>query len=1032
MIQRKTNIFLRLGTTSKLRKIGCLKLGILLLTVLFYSNVVVAANNAAITVKGIVTDAEEDIGLPGVNIIVKGTALGTVSDVDGSYSIEVPDKKAILVFSFTGYKNQEIVVGDQQKIDVALITDAQQLDEIVVIGYGNQDRAKVTGAIATIDSKSITEVPVFTADQALQGRAAGVYVSNNGSPGTDPVVRVRGLGTTGDNSPLIVVDGVIVTGLGDVNPNDIESISILKDASTTAVFGAQGSNGVVMIKTKNGSAGATRVELDSYIGTQKVAKTFDVMNREQYLQHAANWGVAQGRIEDPQYADLINNDTDWQDEIFRDALMHSHNLAVSGGSENATFRIGAGYINQEGVMLNTGTDRYSFRANSTFKKGKLTFGESFSVSLVNRQPENNAGGRSAIEHAIKMPPYFDVFNENNVGGYQGVDNSLDAQDAENPVRVLAHPQRDQQRTNLLGNIFAEYEIIEGLKLRGQAGLDWWSFNNDDFFPSFSGEPTAVPFAVIGKGNGTHRQVTAFSQLNYEKSFGDHNFNLLLLGEYNNAFDTRAGASSTNAITDEIPNLTNTDAQIGSFSFEYTRIGYLARLNYDLDGKYILAGSYRRDASSRFGSNNRWAGFYSLAAGWVISKESFFPQNSLISYLKLRASIGTVGNDKIGNYRYSPSIVTGAYNTSFVDVLTGSTYLGSGTTSGNVGAPDLKWETTTMTNVGLDMYLWDNRVSFAAEYYRNRSDELLIGVRLTSSLGGHNPFGPRNIGAVTTDGFEFNLGFEDAEGAFRWSANFNLSTTNNIVDNLNGGVLANGGFEGDNLLRTIEGESLNHFFGFVTLGLFQSEEEILTSPLQEDAQPGDIKFADLSGPDGVPDGIIDDLDRTIIGNPLPDFTYGISLNASYKNFDVNLFINGMQGNEIYNTNVWDLEGGRRFFNAGPQALNAWTPTNRDTDIPRITTDPQNLLPSDRFIEDGSFTRLKNITIGYTLPKFDKLNNASLRFYVSGQNLLTITDYSGLDPEVGASALVGNNGAQLGIDRGNFPLSKTFIGGVQIRF
>ena len=984
------------------------------------------------SVTGVVTDSQDGSRLIGVNILIKGGTTGTATDIDGNYTIDVPDRNTVLVFSYTGYNSKEIIVEDRTVIDVELSVNSAQLEEVVVVGYGNQDRAKVTGAIATVDAKAITEVPVFTADQALQGRAAGVYVSNNGSPGADPVVRIRGLGTTGDNSPLIVVDGVIVQGLGDVNPNDIESITVLKDASTTAVFGAQGSNGVIVVKTKGGTSGETKIELSSYIGTQQVAKRFDVMNREQYLQHAENWGVAQGRIGDPQYADLINNDTDWQDEIFRDGLMQSHNIAVSGGTENSTFRVGAGYISQEGVMLNTATDRYNFRANATFKKDKLTFGENLAISLVDRTPENTAGGRSAIEHAIKMPPYFAVFNPDNIGGYQGVNNSLDAQDAENPVRVLAHPQQNQSRTNLLGNIFAEYEIIEGLSVRGQVGLDWWSFNNDNFTPSFSGEPTAVAFAVIGKGNGTHQQVTTFGQLNYTKSFGSHNINALLLAEYNNSYDTRAGASSTNAVTDEISNLTNQDAQIGSFKYEYTRIGYLGRINYDWAGKYILAGSYRRDASSRFGPNNRWAGFYSVAGGWVVSKEDFFPQDGLINFLKLRGSIGTVGNDRIGEYRYAASINTGSYNTSFVDILTGSTYLGAGTTAGNVAVPDLRWETTTMTNIGVDMYLLDNRFSFAAEYYKNRSDDLLINVRLTPSLGGHNGFGPRNVGAVETDGFEFNFGYNDREGDFQWSANLNLSTTNNVVKDLNGEVLSDGGFEGANLLRSVEEESLNHFFGFVTLGLFQDGEEILTSPLQEGAKPGDFKFADLSGPEGIPDGVIDDLDKTIIGNPIPDITYGFTLNASYKNFDANIFINGMEGNEIYNTNIWDLEGGRRFFNAGPQALDAWTPNNRDTDIPRITTDPQNLLPSDRFIEDGSFMRLKNITLGYTLPKIGRDRKSSIRFYLSGQNLLTITDYSGLDPEVGASALVGNNGSQVGIDRGNYPLSKTFIGGLQIKF
>lgn len=1029
---------------KRLRKVITLKLGFL--RTLFLLTLVVHATDGVanpvdevslqqdMSISGQVTDAADGSTLPGVTVLVVGTQRGTVTDVDGKYTISVTDPESVLSFSFVGYETLEVPINGRSIIDIGLEMDVQALEEVVVVGYGTQKRANVTGAISSVESAEITEVPVFTADQALQGRAAGVMVMNNGSPGTDPVVRIRGLGTTGDNAPLVVVDGVIVQGLGDVNPNDIESMSVLKDASTTAIFGAQGSNGVIMITTKSGASGKTKMEFDGYRGVQTVTERFDVMNREQYLQHAANWGVAGGRINDPQYADLINNDTDWQDEIYQNGVIESYNLAVSGGNENATFRVGGGYMNQEGVLLNTGSERLVFRANSNFSLGKIKFGENMSVSLVEKLPESTAGGRSAIEHAIKMPPYFAVHNPDNIGGYQGVDNALDAQDAENPVRVLNHPQRSDKRVNILGNIYAEYEILEGLKFKVQGGLDYWSFNNDSFTPSFSGEPTAVPFAVIGKGFGTHRQTTAFSHLNYQKSFGGNNFDFLVLSEQNKSHDTRAGASSTNAITDEIDNLTNQDAQIGSFEYEYTRIGYLGRINYDFKSKYLLAGSYRRDASSRFGSNNRWAGFYSVAAGWVITEESFFPQIGPLTTLKFRASRGTVGNDKIGEYRYSASINTGSYNTSFVDILTGSHYLGSGSTSGNVANPDLKWETTTMTNIGFDMSLLNDQIQFSAEYYKNTSDDLLVNVQLTPSLGGHNGFGPRNVGAVEVDGFEFNVGYKDSEGEFQWSANLNMSTTNNVVRSLGGEVLGNGSFENVDLLRSIEGSPLNHFYGFVTDGIFQSGEQIVTSPLQEDAQPGDIKFRDISGPDGVPDGVVNDFDKTIIGNPIPDVTLGFWVKADYKGFDANVFFSGMYGNEIYNTNIWDLEGGRRFFNAGPQALNAWTPTNTDTDIPRITTDPQNLVPSDRFIEDGSYLRLKNVTIGYTLPRnlISAPGFPSIRVYTSAQNLLTFTNYSGLDPEVGSSSLVGNNSSQVGVDRGNYPIPKSFIAGVQIKF
>ena len=1008
------------------------------LKLLVFALVVLAVGNAYgqdKMVSGTVT-AENGEELPGVTIIVKGTQTGTISDVNGKFTIETSPGNT-LVFSYVGTQPVEMQVGNQTVIDVMMKDDVEQLTELVVVGYGAQKRDAVTGAISEVDADQITEVPVLTTDQALQGRAAGVTVLNNGSPGSDPVVRIRGLATTGSNSPLVVVDGVIVQGLGDVNPNDVASVSVLKDASTTAIFGALGSNGVIMITTKGGSNDKTKISVESYAGIQRATSRFDLMNREQYLQYAENWGAATGRIDDPQFAELINNDTDWQDEIFRDAGIQSHNVAISGGNENSDFRVSANYINQEGVLLNTGSERYTFRANSNFKLGRLKVGETFATSFFEQQPENLNGGRSAIEHAIKMAPYFDVRNPNNLGGYQGPDNNLDGQDAENPVRVLELPDRENKRTNVLGSLFAEYEIIDGLKLKGQAGLDYWTFNNNSFIPSYQdGVAHSKPFANIDLNSGTHTQTMLFAHLNYIKSFGNHNFDWMILSERIRSLDTRTNTASTNTITNDLPNLTNIDSKISSEEFEYIKYGYLARMNYDYDSRYFVALSLRRDASSRFGPDNRWANFYALAGGWTLSNEDFFPDNNILTNAKLRGSYGTVGNDQIGNYRFASSITSGFYNYIF-DSESGL-FLAPGSTAGNVAVPDLTWETTTMTNVGLDMAFLDDRLSLSVEYYKNSSEDLLINVLQTPSLGRHNDRAPRNVGAVDVDGFEINLGYNHSDGPFQWSANVNLSTTNNTVQSLGGETLFDGNFENGNILRSIAGESLYHFYGFRVLGIFQSQEEIDNAATQDDkTAPGDLQYADLSGPNGVPDGVINNFDRTIIGNPIPDVIYGISFNASYKNFDFSLLFNGVAGNEIYNTNIWDLEGVQRFFNASPRALDAWTPDNRDTDIPRLNSDAINLQVSDRFVESGDFFRLRNISIGYTLPQtmFDGLFT-KFRVYLSGQNLLTFTNYSGLDPEVGTSVVVGNgnpgNSEQYGIDRGNYPLPKMVIGGVQLNF
>ncbi|MGB3468148.1 MAG: TonB-dependent receptor [Cyclobacteriaceae bacterium] len=1000
-------------------------------------------DNAAIVqeriVTGKVTDAEDGTGIPGVAVGIKGTSKGAVTDVNGDYSVSVPSNTSVLSFSYIGYTTKEVAVGARSVIDISLEVDVQTLDEVVVVGYGTQSRIDVTGAIAQVDGDKINETPIFTVDEGLQGRAEGVYVSPNGSPGADPIVRIRGLGTTGDNDPLFVVDGVIVQGLGDLNPNDVESVSVLKDASTTAIFGALGSNGVLVITTKKGNSGETRISLDSYAGLQTITQRFDLLNREQYFQHMDNLtaaGVIPGRplrVTDPQYADFIDNDTDWQDEIFQNGRIQSHQLSVSGGSKNSDFRISGGYVEREGVLLNTGTERYNFRANSNFRKGRFSIGETLSLSFVERLTESNAGGRTAIEHAIKMAPYFSVFNANNLGGYQGPDNNLDGQDAENPVRVLAHPQNISTRANIQGNVNASYELMKGLTLKGQFGLDYFTSTGEGFVQSFrDGAAHQQVNTTIGRNTGSNFLTQSFASLNYNKQISDHSIDAILVAERIYQEGKGFGLGTNTDLTRDLNVIlvSNEVTSQGSGSEEYLKVGYLGRVNYNYQSKYFLSGSYRMDASSRFGSNNRWAPFYSVAGAWNIANESFFPDSEIVSNLKLRASYGTVGNDaSLGNYAFTSNL-----NSGFITTFQGNNAGAPGTTAGNPENPDLKWEVTTMTNVGVDASFLDGQITLSAEYYNNISDDLLIPVNLAPSGVTTTSTIVRNAGSVEVRGVEFNLGYNDYEGPFQWSASLNFSTTENTILDLGGNdeqIVA--GFEGSDIIRRAPGEPINHFFGFVVDGIFQSGDEILTSPLQDGAQPGDLKFVDISGPNGVPDGVIDAFDRTKIGNPIPDVLIGLNLDASYKGFDLNIFINGSYGNDIYNTNRWDLEGGRRLFNAGTEALNAWTPENRDTDIPRLTADPRNLVGSNRFIEDGSFTRIKNITLGYTLPsKIFGESISSFRVYVSAQNIATLTNYSGLDPEVGTSSVVGNSSTWLGVDQGNYPLPKSVIGGLQITF
>ncbi|MEH6406229.1 MAG: TonB-dependent receptor [Leeuwenhoekiella sp.] len=980
------------------------------------------------TVSGTVSDATGP--LPGANVLVKGTSNGTTTDFDGNYTLQSVPNNAVLVISYIGFETQEVAVNGRSSISLNLVEDATSLEDVIVVGYGTQTRAAVTGAISSIDSEEISSLPVATADQALQGRAAGVSVVNSGSPGTSPVVRIRGLGTPNDNTPLYVIDGVISSGLGNLNANDIESIQVLKDASTTAVYGSQGSNGVIVVSTKKGSkSGVTQITLNAYTGVQFTTERYDVLNTAQYIDYArAITDPVPERITNPAYADFLKNDVNYQDAIFRTGILRNYDLALSGGSENSNYRFSAGYLNQEGTIIETEFERFSFRANSNFTAGKLNFGQSMGVSFNVQNPERADGGRSLIEHAIKAAPYLPIYNAENLGGFQGASSAIDGQDAANPVRVQTLGVAINKSVSIQGSLFGEYEIIDGLVFRSQLGLDYNNYKNSIFIPSYNegmGTNTTA-FAQITKNTGLFQSVSFTNSFNYKKTFADvNNFELLVLAEQQEIKNENVNASSQNPISDEVDQLSNTQSGLSSASYKYNRIGYLARLNYNYDYKYLVSASIRRDASSRFGPNNRWGWFPSASLGWNISKEEFM-QNTAFSNLKLRGSYGIVGNDKIGDYRYSASLVTEfiyPINDAGVD----------GTTANGLPNANLKWEETEMTNIGLDMGLFNDQFTMSLEYYRNTSNDLLINRPLSVSLGFNDPVITENVGSVESKGFELNLGYNDYEGDFTWSATLNLGTSTNEVLSL-GGVtsIPGGSFESENLSRISEGEPLFYFYGLQTDGIYQTQAEVdavfTANPGQTIVQPGDIRFKDING-----DGQITADDKTKIGNPYPDVTYGFNATANYKSFDLNIFISGVAGNEVYNTNIYDLEGMPRLFNSGVAVLNRWTGPGTSNTVPRALGAVQNVGASDRFIEDGSYTRLRNVTLGYTLPtSIFKESISKFRIYLSGQNLITLTDYSGLDPEVGSSTVINTSNYELGIDRGNYPQPKSFLFGLQVTF
>lgn len=1014
------------------------------------SDVKIVHNLQQTTVEGTITDAATGDPLPGASVHVKGSTRGVVSNAEGKYSIEA-DPDDVLVFSFIGYISQEINIGEQTVVDVALEEGIQSLEEIVVVGYGTQKRVEVTGAISSVSSEDITAVPVTTADQALQGRAAGVYVVNNGSPGAAPTVRIRGLSTVNQMDPLVVIDGVVASGLDNLNPNDIESIDILKDASTAAIYGSLGSNGVIIVTTKKGTSGKTWVNFNSYWGSQWNNKRYDLLNTAQYIQYASSPDVTTTPpvITDPQYAERLQGETNWQDEVYQSGFMQNYDLNVSGGGKNSNYRISGGYLSQEGLIRTLDYERYNFRTNSNFTLGKFKVGENLGVAFANMTPLPDAGGRSILEHAIKMAPYLPVYNPNNLGGFQGPSSPVDGQDAENPVRVLELFDYNTKINSVIGDIYGELEIIDGLTFRSVAGMENISLYDNQFYPSFNddnlGNSThARTSALIRKNRATYSSLIFDNSLTYAIVFADnHEVEILGLVESSTINNTLQNASSENPITNEVQQLGNTASNIVTTSQKYARIGYLGRINYNFKQKYLFAASYRADASSRFGANNRWGYFPSIALGWRINKEAFMDNMAAISNLKLRGSWGKAGNDKIGNYQYATTLTQNMHYVIDNAAVTGTTVSGAAN-------PDLKWEETTMTNIGLDLGLWQNRFTLSAEYYKNRSDDLLMALTTSPSLGVFSGSKSANVGSVETNGFELQLGYNDFEGDLQWSANLNLGTFKNEVKSLGGlESVSQSQFENEAITRLEVGEPLFYFYGWQFDGIFHDDAEAQgwmggTQYNDFAARGGDFRITDTDG-----DGEITADDRTKIGNPFPKFNLGLNINGSYKGFDLDLFIQGVYGNDIYNTNIYDLEGMPRLFNSGVAVLDRWTTSHYSNTVPRPGVGT-NVQVSSRFVEDGSYTRLKNITLGYTLPA-NLFGNviSKLRIYVSATNIITFTNYSGLDPEVGANTVVQanaqdiglprtyNNGYpvnnfQNGIDYGAYPRPKSFIGGIQITF
>ncbi len=1048
-------------------------------------------NVADVTITGKVT-SESGEGLPGVNIAAKGTTRGTSSDATGNYSITVPENTT-LIFTFIGYVSQEIAVGNRSVIDVSLLPDVKTLSEVVVVGYGTQERKDVTGSIGSVDVKTIRDVPIQTADQALQGRIAGVDVqSNSGLPGTGVKINIRGVGTTNSTEPLYVIDGYYPGNINSLNPNDIASIDVLKDASASAIYGVLGANGVVIITTKRAKSGKPTVTLDSYWGQQTPRHYLDLLGNRDFATVSNNAKdnntidnnfnnflsgkpgniVPVGSERVPSLTDLNNLprydstngtgdqkgkeiNTDWQRQVYRTAMTRNHNLTVSAGNDNSRILLSLGYLNQDGILKGTGFERMSLRLNGDVKFNKLTFGTN--VYFAQEKRLDNNGGRQggSTTSLTKASPTLAVYNydPSYTFGFNGNERARDGQDAGNPLRDLII--NNHQLTNYLGiaSIFAEYEIIPGLKYKLNLGGDMNIGHRSNYDPVYKSSSSDYrPLAQLYENNDRSFGLLAENTLNYEKTFGKHKFNVLVgyvarQGLYSgfsatkNTFPVgdliRVASAGKNALAYE-----------GS-SYNSSQLGILGRINYEFDKRFYVTANIRRDGSSRFGKDYLYGTFPSASVGWRLSQEEFVKNISFISNLFLRAGWGRIGNQDIGDYRYRAVI-----NSYPVYPFGNGSSLSTGGTLTDAANSKIRWETTTSSNIGLDLSILNNKVNFTVDYFSKTTSDILLTTPIPVSTGYDGP-PTTNVGKINNKGVEIATTYQDKSGDLTWALGGNMTfIRNKVVEVIGDKSFIPGGFDGSSggnrsITRTEAGHSVGEFYGLVVEKVLQNNTEIYYNDAKDGnsgstyggavLKPGDIKFKDLNK-----DGKIDAAnDRAYIGSPFPNFSYGFYGRAGYKGLELQIQFQGVQGSQIFNLARYWTEGMQRNFNYDNHTLNRYISENTPGNgvVPRANAaDANNTQISNRYIENGSYLRLKNLTLAYNFNQLflNKLHSVStLRLYVTGSNLLTFTKYNGYDPEVGASYADVNNyngtsNLNRNIDNASYPIPKTFLVGIQVGF
>ncbi len=998
----------------------------------------IGLSSAAIAqkIKGQILDANAT-PIIGASVVEAGTTNGVITDFEGAFSLELSKKDAKIKVSFIGYESQEITVGNQSFIKVTLTEDVTELEELVVIGYGTQKKQNVTGAIASIDSKAIEGRPVADVQSALQGQVAGVQI-NTGSngPGSESSVRIRGTASiTGGSTPLYVVDGLIMANGGafsTINPSDIASINVLKDASAAAIYGARAANGVVIITTKRGEGGETRFNLNTYIGTQSPTQTLDLLDANEYrtMYNMANDNAGLERIKNlADESQVLPHNTDWQKEVIQAAPMKNLEFSVSGGTKDAHFYTSVRHYDEAGMINNTGFDRTSIRFNGDARKGRFKMGASLYYSNSNYQEEFGYGNQGMLYHAISNSPAIAVRNENNVGGFNGPQVDDGYLQKMNPVAMLELVEQKRVTNRFVGNLYGEFEILEGLVYKMNGGADYSGNHRKMFAPYFDlGNgiaPVGLPNgAQLDEQRGDFGSWLFENTLNYKASLGKHNLGLLV---GHSLMHTQYGAQSITVVGGQLsPSFPEINASPNvngipqGYSVEERTASYIGRAIYDYDNKYLATFNFRRDGSSKFTKENFFGNFYSGSVGWLISSEEFFSKK-VVSFLKLRASYGFLGNDQI-----DANATRSILNLNPRYPFGGSMNIGVAPGS-QLANPGLVWEKQEQLNIGADFGFLENKLTGTIDYFIKNSNDLLLQYNLPKSTGGESVF--LNAAEVENRGVEVSLNYTSKIGEVNYSIGANGTVLKNEVVSLVEGVPAinrGGNHIFANMNRIEPGSSLFALYGLQADGIYKSQDEIDAGPEPlAGTAPGDIRFVDVSGPDGIPDGKITEDDRTFIGDGNQDFVYGFNFSLDYKGFDFSMQWQGVQGNDVYSTLKFYSEGYFNNFNMSKNVLNAWTPQNPNSDQPRAIPHDQTQrnAVSSYWVQDGSYLRLKNLQVGYNFNVDNLKFLQSLRVYAAGQNLLTFTDYEGYDPEVAFSGVEGT---------GVYPTGRSVIVGLQVGF